>query len=250
MYTENSVFELNFKRLQLRRTMKNLLSTLIFGGAASSLIASQIPIGDENPEFKPQVFTHHEINPSIKVLKHKEKTYKYTKIVGGIEYNFFRPDGLNFGAYMGYSHSNSKTFFVADWNLKYKFILDEYSMVVAPVVGLSNTSNFTTNSFGDSYQVYCGKLNAGLAAEYAVKDFGFVNFGVHYFKDITSSLILYKGNDFWGRHYKNPYGLKATFDLRIPNIISKDIVIGGFYAKTLKTCYEEYGTTLAVNFEF
>lgn len=229
--------------------MKNAVFSLLVGGVATSLIATESPIPDPTFDIKPEVRSHHEINPAIKVLGHKEKLYDYTKVIGGIAYNYYRSEGLNFGAFMGYSHSNSKSFFLADWNVKYIFnVEDKY--IVYPVVGVSNTSNFSTNTAGESYQVYCGKLNVGLCAVYAYEDIATFDFGLHYFKDVTSSVILYKGDDFWGRVYSNPYGFKTTLDVTIPNIISKDIVVGGFYAQTIKTAYKEYGLNLAVNFAF
>jgi Na+-transporting NADH:ubiquinone oxidoreductase subunit NqrB len=73
---------------------------------------------------------------------------------------------------------------------------------------------------------------------------------VTYFKDLSTSCILRKGDEFWGKNYFSPAGFKAALMFRFPNLMSKDIEVGGFYARTIKNCYQEYGFKTAVAFAF
>lgn len=229
--------------------MKKTMLGLLMGSAAISLIADDQTVNEVIPPVKSFLPAHHEIKPNLRILRHQETNYNYTKVIGGVEYKYFRPEGLGFGAFMGYSHSGDKSYFTADWDLKYTFNYSD-TLDIYPIVGFSNTSHFVTNIEGSGYQVFCSKFNGGVGSAYRYNDLVTVDFGLHYFKDLSSSAVLYKGNDFWGKRYSTPYGLKATLDLIFPNIMSKDIVVGGFYAQTIKDCYKEYGFNASVVFVF
>jgi len=232
--------------------MKNAILSLLLGVAAvslqahdsiedASLLAIAEPYG-----FVPQ---HHEIKPQFRVLRHNENNYKYTKVIGGIEYKYFQAEGPNFNAFMGYSHTDHKTYFAADWDLSYIFNYSDY-INIYPIVGFGNSSHFSSRNNGSDYHIFCSKFNGGVGSTFFFSDLISADVSLHYFKDISSTVILYKGNDFWGKRYHSPYGLRAAMELKFPNVMSKDIVVGGFYAQTIKDAYKEYGLNIAVVFAF
>lgn len=230
--------------------MKKALLSLLMGSAAISLQAhdtiEEADILDSQVYFVP---AHHEIKPHFHFLRHSEKNYKYSKLLGGVEYKYFKPEGPNFSAFMGYSHTDHKSYFAAEWNLSYVFQYDDF-INIYPIGGFSNSSHFAASSIGNDYQIYCSKVNIGVGAVYFWDTIFSADLSLHYFKDVASSVIVHKGDDFWGKHYHSPYGLKAALELKFPNILSKDIVVGGFYAQTIKKAYREYGVNTAVVFAF
>ncbi len=230
--------------------MKKTMLALLMGSAALSLQADEmLSEAIMPPPPEPFYASHHELKPHFKVIRHKENNYKYPKLMGGVQYQYFKPEGPNFSAFMGYSHTDHKSYFEADWNLSYVFNYN-YEMNFYPVIGFSNTSHFLSNSLGNDYQIYCSKFNGGVGANFTYDNLFTADLSIHYFKDLTNSVVLYKGNDFWGKHYRSPYGLKAALELTFPNIMSKDIVVGGFYAQTIKHAYKEFGLNTALVFSF
>lgn len=229
--------------------MKKLAMALLL---ASTAYASEEAILEESPVFESLAQEkNHELTPNFRWFKHSEYDYTYDKYVGGIEYNYKRSEGVNFNSFVGYSFYRDKSYFVAEWGLKYLTNwINANSMNFYPIVGMSNTSHFSVNSEKETFQIYRSAFSGGLGLIYSPWDYLQIDTNVNYFKDLATSCILHRGDEFWGKNYFSPSGYKVNLNFRIVNVISKDIEIGGFYASTFKNCYEEYGTKLSVAFAF
>jgi hypothetical protein len=231
--------------------MKNLICTFLLGSAATAFATDS---SAETVSFEPAkiVTSHHELTPNFRWFKHKENGYTYSKYVGGFEYNYERSEGMNFNSFLGYSIYKDKSFFTADWSVKYLIPTGGYatSMSVYPMVGMTNTSHFSTSTNDETFQIYRSAFLGGLGINYNVQDWMTIDTLVSYFKDLSTSCILRKGDEFWGKNYFSPSGFKAALTFRFPHLMSKDIEIGGFYAQTIKKCYKEYGFKTAVAFAF
>lgn len=230
--------------------MKKTILSLLMGSAAVSLQAEDIV--EQTEVYQAPVYfvpSHHEIKPQFHFLRHSETNYRYSKFLGGVEYKYFKAEGPNFSAFMGYSHTDHKSYFSADWKFSYVFQYDDF-LNIYPIIGFGNSSHFAATPQGNDYQIFCSKLNTGVGATYFWNTLLSADLTLSYFKDVASSVIVYKGDDFWGKRYHSPYGLKAALELKFPNIMSKDIVVGGFYAQTIKKGYREYGLNTAVVFAF
>ncbi len=215
--------------------------------------ASDEAILEESPVFEPVTQEkNHELTPNFRWFKHSETDYTYSKYVGGIEYNYKRCEGVNFNSFVGYSFYRDKSYFVADWGIKYltKLGIKQDSMTFYPIAGMSNTSHFSVNSEKETFQIYRSAFSGGLGIIYSPLEHLQIEANANYFKDLATSCILHRGDEFWGKNYFSPSGYKVNLNFRIVNLISKDIEIGGFYASTFKNCYEEYGTKLSVAFAF
>ena len=70
--------------------MKKVLLTLLASGALSPLMADDAPVGPPEPSPQSFVNTHHELYPTVSFLRHKEENYNYTKVLGGLNYNYYR----------------------------------------------------------------------------------------------------------------------------------------------------------------
>ena len=232
--------------------MKNLFVTMLMGGTAASLIAAD---GATQPptDFQITIFndlgSRHELNPNVRYINHKETNYDYEKIIGGIEYNFSQQEGVNFTSFLGYSVSNDKSFFQADWGLKYLFSYDE-EIDFYPMVGLSNSSHFLSNLNGETFQIYRSSFNASFAGIYRYADWLHLDGGLGFFKDLSTNVVLRKGDEFWGKVYHNPTGFRTFLNLKFPKVLNKDLIVGAFYAKTIKHCYKEFGLNASVVFCF
>jgi len=224
--------------------MKKYLYTLLLSSAA---FASEEP--QEELKLPESIISHHEITPNYRWLKHKENNFTYSKIIGGLEYNYVRSSGVNFNSFIGYSIYKDKTYFIADWGVKYLINATE-NLDYYPVLGISNTSHFSTDANDQTFQIYRSAFNGGIGAIYNLKDLVVMDVNVTYFKDLSTSCILHKGDEFWGKNYYSPSGAKLNLNFRFPTFLSKPIEIGGFYAQTIKDCYKEFGFKTAVAFTF
>ena len=231
--------------------MKKILYSFLLGSAATAFATTEHP---ELPEIKETsvILHHHEINPNFRWLKHKERGYTYSKYIAGFEYNYFRSEGVNFNSFIGYSIYKDKSYFTADWAVKYLVPMGDKmdSSVLYPVIGITNTSHFSTNTNDETFQIYRSAFNGGVGYTYKVKHHVNIDTSVSYFKDLSTSCILHKGDEFWGKNYFSPSGFKATLAFRFPSLSSKEIEVGGFYARTIKKCYSEFGFKTAVAFVF
>lgn len=231
--------------------MKKIIYTFLLGGAASAFATTETT---DSIEFnQPQVISHHhEINPNFRWLKHKEYGYTYSKYVAGFEYNYYRSKGMNFISFLGYSIYKDKSYFTADWGVRYLIPMGNApeSSVLYPTIGLNNTSHFSTNANAETFQIYRSTFNGGMGYIYKFKDIVSIDGSLSFFKDLATSCILHKGDEFWGKNYFSPSGFKGALALRFPSLMSKDVEIGGFYARTFKKCYSEYGFKTAVAFAF
>jgi hypothetical protein len=223
--------------------MKKFLYTILLSSAG---FASETPEEVKLPE---SVISHHEITPNFRWLKHSEYGFTYSKFIGGLEYNYIRSSGVNFNSFIGYSFYKDKTYFMADWGVKYVSNamnnLDWY-----PLLGISNTSHFSTDANDQTFQIYRSAFNAGFGGIYNFRDFVVLDLSVNYFKDLATSCVLSKGDEFWGKNYYSPSGIKVNANFRFPTFLSKPIEIGGFYSRTIKKCYKEYGFKTSVAFTF
>lgn len=233
------------------KIMKNLIYTFLLGSAATAFATSE---KGQLPEVKEPKFIsrHHELTPNFRWLKHKETGYTYSKYIGGFEYNYARSEGMNFNSFIGYSIYKDKSYFTADWAVKYLITLGDFAenTLLYPTIGMTNTSHFSTNTNDETFQIYRSAFNGGLGVSYNLKNIVSIDTAIAYFKDLSTSCILRKGDEFWGKNYFSPSGLKASIAFRFPSLMSKDLEIGGFYAKTIKKCYAEYGFKTAVAFAF
>lgn len=224
--------------------MKKYLYTLLLGSAAFAAEESS-----EEVVIPESIVSHHEITPNFRWLKHSEENFTYSKFIGGLEYNYVRDAGVNFNSFIGYSIYKDKTYFIADWAVKYVWgataNLDWY-----PVLGVSNTSHFSTDANDQTFQIYRSAFNGGLGGIYNLNDWLAIDLSATYFKDLATSCVLHKGDEFWGKNYYSPSGVKLNMNLRFLSFLSKPIEIGGFYAQTIKDCYKEYGFKTAVAFTF
>ena len=230
--------------------MKKLSLTLLLG---SCLFASDGEHVDEAPVFEQTTQEkNHELTPNFRWFKHKEADYTYSKYVGGLEYNYKRSEGVNFTSFVGYSFYRDKSYFVADWGLKYltKFGTELKAVSFYPLLGMSNTSHFSVNSEQETFQIYRSAFTGGLGAIYMPGETIQLEGNINYFKDLATSCILHRGDEFWGKSYYSPAGYKVNVAVRLNSILSKDLEIGGFYAKTFKKCYSEFGFKTSVAFAF
>lgn len=231
--------------------MKKLIYTFLLGGAVTGFATddSAEKVVYQEPKF---ISSHHEITPNFRWLKHEERGFNYSKYIGGFEYNYARSEGMNFNSFIGYSIYKDKSYFIADWGVKYLIGLGAYpeKTFFYPVAGMTNTSHFLTNRNNEAFQVYRSAFNGGLGLTYNLKQFVNIDTTITYFKDLATSSVLHKGDEFWGKNYFSPSGIKAALSFRFSNLMSKDIEIGGFYARTIKKCYAEYGFKTAVAFAF
>jgi len=230
--------------------MKKLIYTFLLGSAATAFATeASDSVNLKEPRF---ISTGHELTPNFRWLKHKEPGYTYSKYIGGFEYNYVRSEGMNFNSFIGYSIYKDKSYFVADWGVKYLIIMGENceNTLLYPTAGITNTSHFSTNTNDETFQIYRSAFNGGFGLTYNVKGIVNVDTTITYFKDLATSCILRMGDEFWGKNYFSPSGLKATLSFRFPNLMSKDLEFGGFYSRTIKKCYSEYGFKTAVAFAF
>lgn len=226
--------------------MKKIMTILAVTGAISIVIAN-----DEKPEAQTEkyVISYHQLNPCVKALRHREEGYNYDKFIGGIAYNYYRSSGLNFNSYAGYSIYKDKSYFDVDWGLKYLFNLSD-NIDLYPKLSMASVSHFDTTEELQMFQIYRSTFDGALGVIYKIQNITEFDFSLGWFKDLATTCILHRGNDFWGKNYYSPYGLKASLDIRFLSIISKPIEIGAFYAQTVKDCYKEYGLRTSVNFGF
>lgn len=230
--------------------MKKLAMTLLLG---SSVFATESAILADGPEFEGITFEkNHELTPNFRWFKHKETDYTYSKYVGGIEYNYKRSEGMNFNSFVGYSFYKDKSYFVAEWGLRYltKLGSSATSWSFYPIVGMSNTSHFSVNSEQETFQIYRSAFAGGIGCIYMPCNSIVIDANANYFKDLATSCILHVGDEFWGKSYYSPDGYKANLTIRFLSVLSKDIEIGAFYAKTFKKCYAEFGFKSAIAFTF
>mgnify|MGYP001579976440 FL=1 len=231
--------------------MKKIIYSILLGTAASAFASVE---HSELPEVKEPKFirSHHELSPNFRWLKHRETGYTYSKYIGGFEYNYSRSEGMNFNSFIGYSIYKDKSYFMADWGIKYLIQPGDFAKntLLYPAIGITNTSHFSTNANDETFQIYRSAFNGGLGIAYNLMDFVNIDTTISYFKDLSTSCILRKGDEFWGKNYFSPSGLKAAITFRFPSLMSKDIEIGGFYSTTIKKCYKEYGFKTAVAFAF
>lgn len=230
--------------------MKKIAMTLLLASAAYATDGHNL---EESPVFQPITQEkNHELTPNFRWFKHKEPDYTYSKYVGGLEYNYKRCEGVNFNSFVGYSFYRDKSYFVAEWGLKYltTFGINASSLTYYPIVGMSNSSHFSVNSEKETFQIYRSAFSGGIGAIYRATDCLQIEANGNYFKDLATSCILHRGDEFWGKNYFSPSGYKVNLNLRLINLISKDIEIGGFYAETFKNCYKEYGFKTSVAFAF
>lgn len=231
--------------------MKKLIYTLLLGSAATACATNEYP---ETIEIKEAsiIKSHHELTPNFRWLKHKETGYTFSKYIGGFEYNYARSEGMNFNSFIGYSIYKDKSYFVADWGVKYLIPLDKYPSNVAfyPMLGMTNTSHFSTSAYEETFQIYRSAFTGGFGLSYNFSEWINVDGNISYFKDLSTSCILRKGDEFWGKNYLSPAGFKAALMFRLPKLMNKDIEIGGFYSRTIKKCYQEFGFKTAVAFSF
>ena len=229
--------------------MKKLAFTLLIGTAASAYATqTDCESNCKVPEVK-FVTSQHEFYPSVRYLKHEETDYTYSKILGGMEYNYAKSEGLNFNSFVGYSIYKDKSYFVADWAIRYLWNYTE-TVDLYPTIGIQNVSHFSTNTNDESFQIYRSALSSGLGLNWNLNDAVVIDTTVTYFKDLATSCILHKGDEFWGKNYFSPSGVKLNLNLRFLTLMKKNIELGGFYAQTIKDCYKEYGFKTSVVFAF
>ena len=220
----------------------------ILGAAPLAAYASEAELP---PDPKPVKFieSHHELSPSVKLLKHKEEGYDFEKVIGGLQYNFYRSSGLNFNSFFGYSVYKDKSYFTSDWKLNYTHNLND-QIDICPVIGMRNTSDFSTNTDREMFQIYRSTFDAGVTGVYKLPLQAEFALNLSWFKDLSTTLMMHKGDQFWGKYYYSPAGLKVGLDVRLLSLMSKAIEVGGFYAQTFKDCYKEYGLNSSVVFAF
>ena len=227
--------------------MKKIALTLLLGSAGfASTETCEVTV----PEAK-SVISYHQIVPNFRWLKHKEEGYTFSKYIAGFEYNYIRSEGMNFNSFIGYSIYKDKTYFMADWATRYKFNIGKSANTnLYPIIGMTNTSHFSTNTNDETYQIYRSAFAGGVGGCYDLFNFVQIDANINYFRDLATSCIMHRGDEFWGKNYYSPSGLKLNVNLIFNSLMSKTIEIGGFYAQTLKNCYKEYGFRTAVAFSF
>ena len=129
--------------------------------------------------------------------------------------------------------------------LNYKEDIDFY-----PKVGMSNSSHFSTNGESEMFQIYRSTFDAGIGSFYRFGDTAQVDFTVGWFKDLATTCIMHKADEFWGKTYYSPSGIKLGLNLRLLSLIKHNVELGGFYAQTFKDVYKEYGVNGSVVFAF
>lgn len=229
--------------------MKKLMTLLALSGAATGAFASETPIINAEAEHENFAYSQHELYPTIKLMRHKEADYNYDKIIGGVQYNYFRSSGVNFNSFAGYSIYRDKSYFTVDGALKYVF---NYSKIVDvyPKFTMSSVSHFDTTEDLQMFQIYRTTFDAALGAVYKFPDIAEFDLTLSWFKDLATTCILHRGDEFWGKSYYSPSGLKVGLDIRFPCFMSKSVEVGGYYAQTIKTCYKEYGIKTAIVLAF
>ncbi len=225
--------------------MKKIALTFLFSAAA---FASED--GGQEVTLPVEKAHNHEICPNYRWVSHKERGYSYNKHIGGIEYNYSKPLGLNFNSFMGYSFYKSKTFVMVEWGLKYLIGLGQSKHTIYPIVNMGNTSHYSTNTDDETYQIYRSTFGTGIGGTYNIADFVVLDTNLSYFKDLATSCILHKGDEFWGKNYFSPSGYKVGLSAKFVSIMGKPFEIGGYYASTFRNVFHEYGIKSSVTFAF
>lgn len=227
--------------------MKKIALTCLMSAAA---FASEEAACESCPHIVVEKTSNHEICPNYRWLKHTEDNYSYDKHIGGIEYNYAKPIGLNFNSFAGYSFYKGKTYVMVDWGIKYIIALKDSNLALYPATGMTSTSHYSTNTDDETYQIYRSAFTGGMGASYILNDLVVFDTTVSYFKDLTTSCILHKGDEFWGKNYHSPSGFKVNLAAKFLPSWGKPIEIGGFYAQTFRNIYKEYGIKSSVTFAF
>lgn len=216
------------------------------------LLLSSCVFADEISEIEEQTQPkfHHELCPNYRWVRHKETGFSYMKHIGGFEYNYFKPYGLNFNSFFGYSFFRDKTFVLANWGLKYIYGVKNSKWDLYPIAEMSNISHYSTTNGEETYQIYRSAFFGGLGTIFHITEKFALDAHTSYFKDLATSCILHKGDEFWGKNYYSPSGFKISLVGKYTSWTNKPLEVGAYYSRTFKNIYKEYGLKSSIAFQF
>lgn len=252
IHAEICLYDLRSGCLQTKeRPMKKLLLSLVLGGTTIAMATDDAAFDDvvvAMQSSKPNI-THHEFQPVVHYLNHKEGSYNYNKVLGGLGYNYLQPEGLNFNSYFGYSMHKDQSYTAIEWAIKYHFQYGD-ALSLYPSVGANSSSHYLSHSDGATSQIYRSSILGGMGCLYNWNDFMTFDTVLSYFKDLSTVSMIKKGNEYYGKGYTSPDGLRAHLNVRFLTALKQNIEVGGYYAQTFKDFYKEFGFKTSIIFAF
>lgn len=214
--------------------MKKIL--LLSAISGSTLIADDVP-------------AQHTYTPKTFWRTHQEGGYTYETFGVGLEYCYYRPEGLNFTMY-GHSNFVEKQILL-EHQVTFSFNkLFGETLTTYPLFSFRSLSHkIGENNNGDLIvQKSIGYLGYGVLKE--VSPFFELGTELKLFRDIHNSLYCKGEDNFYGKKFENPFGWGIHSHLKYSFSPQAFVKLGGSFNNTFEDCYTETEVDFTFSWRF
>lgn len=210
--------------------------------ALSLLATSALGVAQEKEHkhyFAPKYFYRH----------HNEEGYVYRTHGAGIEYNLWKPEGINIKISGMTNGKHSQAFVEGEQYLWFKIPLHE-NHVLYPILGSRVCSHQRGGHEDKLFFINKNTGFAGIGWEIIPHESVRIKIESNYFRDLHNSILAQQEDNFWGKSYSNPFGFRWKIGVDAHWKENAFINLDAYYARTWRACYEEVGIEAAFKWGF
>lgn len=188
----------------------------------------------------------HSFSPKFFYLNHDEINYKYDTWGVGLQYVLSCPQGINVTLSMATNPQSKNVLVQTEERIFYKNVVADMHSIY-PIFSSRTSTHTVFKGIKEAYIIKKSSLYAGMGWEWNYKPDYCAKFELHTFRDVYNAVIVRNGDAFKGISYTNPWGVQVKGGVVLQWGSHSIIEAEGHYARTLSTCYSEYGAEISFN---